>query len=102
MNMLVNRSYGLLDVVFIGYVVFIIALALQYRDFSTMKAIYIYPALLSFLVLFLDVLIFFDDLMLKQRQTMTTFFEIAVVFLIGLYVTDICQMVIHLYNLNLK
>ena len=101
-NMLVSRSYGLFDVVFIGYIVFIIALALQYRDFSTMKAIYIYPALLSFLVLFLDGLIFFDDLMLKQRKTMTIFFEIAVVFLIGLYVTDICQMVIHLYNLNQK
>ena len=70
---LICRSYGLFDIVFIGYVVFIIALALQYRDFSTMKAVYIYPAIFSFSVLSLDALIVFDNFVLKLRKTITTF-----------------------------
>jgi Dolichyl-phosphate-mannose-protein mannosyltransferase len=101
-NLLVNRSYGLFDIVFIGYIVFIVVLALQYRDFSTMKAIYIYPAAFSFLVLFLEALIIFDNLILKQSKWITILFEAVIVLLIGLYVTDIFQMIVHLYNLNIR
>ena len=81
---------------------FIVALALQYRDFSTMKAIYIYPAILSFSVLFLDALIVFDNFILKRIKWITIFFEVLIVFLIGLYITDVFQMIVHLYNLNMR
>jgi Dolichyl-phosphate-mannose-protein mannosyltransferase len=101
-NLLVNRSYGLFDIVFIGYIIFIVALALQYRDFSTMKAIYIYPAVLSFSVLFLEALIVFDNLIFQRNKAITIFFEVAIVFLIGLYVTDVFQLIVHLYNLNMR
>ena len=101
-NLLLNRSYGLFDIVFIGYIIFIVALALQYRDFSTMKAIYIYPAVLSFSVLFLEALIVFDNLIFKRNKAITIFFEVAIVFLISLYITDVFQMIVHLYNLNMR
>ncbi len=101
-NLLVNRVYGLFDIVFIGYIIFIVALALQYRDFSTMKAIYIYPAVFSFLVLFLEALIVFDNLIIKRNKWITIFFEAVIVFLISLYITDVFQMIVHLYNLNVR
>ena len=101
-NMLTSRSYGLFDIVFIGYIIFIVVLALQYRDFSTMKAIYIYPAILSFSVLFLEALIVFDNSVLKRSKWITILFEVVIVLLIGLYVTDIFQMIVHLYNLNIR
>jgi hypothetical protein len=42
----------LLDLSVFGYIAFIVAYSLQYRDFSVMKAIFIYPGLLGFLILF--------------------------------------------------
>ena len=101
-NLLFTRSYGLFDIVFIGYIIFIVVLALQYRDFSTMKAIYIYPAVLSFSVLFLEALIVFDNFILKRIKWITILFEVLIVFLIGLYITDVFQMIVHLYNLNMR
>jgi hypothetical protein len=46
--------YGqwLLDFSVLGYIAFIVAYSLRYRDFSVMKAIFVFPALLGFLILF--------------------------------------------------
>jgi len=101
-NILISRSYGLFDIVFIGYIIFIVVLALQYRDFSTMKAIYIYPAVLSFSILFLEALIVFDNFILKRIRWIAIFFGVLMVFLMGLYITDVFQMIVHLYNLNMR
>ncbi len=46
-------SFGLFALAFAGYLAFEILYALQYRSLTVLKAIFIYPALLSFPVLFL-------------------------------------------------
>ncbi len=81
---------------------FIVMLALQYRDFSTMKAVYIYPAILSFVILFLEALRMLDDLILQRSIWLRILFLVSIVFLIGLYITDVFQMTVHLYDLNLR
>lgn len=101
-NMLINRSYGLFDIVFIGYIVFIVMLALQYRDFSTMKAIYIYPAIISFVVLFLEAATTFNSLDVKHGKWIQSLFAIIIAFLIIMYIVDASQMFAHLYALNMK
>jgi Dolichyl-phosphate-mannose-protein mannosyltransferase len=42
----------LLDLAAYGYIAFIVVYSLRYRDFAVMKAIFIFPGLLSFVVLF--------------------------------------------------
>jgi hypothetical protein len=49
----VETNYGLTVFIFSGFVLFIILYALEYRDFSVMKAIFLYPAILAFPLLFL-------------------------------------------------
>ena len=101
-TVLFNRSYGLFDIVFVGYAIFIVVLALQYRDFSTMKAVYIYPAILSFVVLTLEATNAFYIFLSRQNRWITILFEGAILFLIIMYVVDISQMIVHLYNLNVR
>jgi len=48
-----NTDYGLFVLTFIGYIAFTIIYALLYQTFLVMKAIFIFPALLAFPVLFL-------------------------------------------------
>jgi hypothetical protein len=48
----VRLGKWLLDLSVFGYLAFIMAYSLRYRDFSVMKAIFIFPALLGFLLLF--------------------------------------------------
>jgi hypothetical protein len=46
------RSFGLFALVFAGYLGFVGLYALLYRDFSFMKAIFLYPGLLAFPLFF--------------------------------------------------
>jgi hypothetical protein len=101
-DLIAKRSYGLFDVVLIGYLAFLAALALQYRDFSTMKAIYIYPALLSFVVLFADGIAVFNDIIVKKRVWIDILFGAVTGLLTTMYITDAYQMIVHLYSLNIK
>jgi hypothetical protein len=48
-----ETNYGLTALIFSGFVLFIILYALEYRDYSVMKAIFLYPAMLAFPLLFL-------------------------------------------------
>jgi hypothetical protein len=45
-------SEWFLSVSAVGYILFMVALRLQFKDFGTMKAIYIFPGLFCFLLLF--------------------------------------------------
>lgn len=97
-----NQSYGLFGIVFIGYAVVIAVLALQYRDFSTMKAVYIYPAILSFVVLSLETTSALYNFLSKRIQLISILFDGAILFLLIMYAVDISQMIVHLYNLNIR
>jgi hypothetical protein len=48
-----STSFGLTAAVFLGFILFIIFYALEYREFAVMKAIFLYPALIAFPLLFL-------------------------------------------------
>jgi hypothetical protein len=48
----VQFGQWLLDLSVFGYIAFIVAYSLRYRDFTVMKAIFIFPGLLGFLTLF--------------------------------------------------
>src|SRR5258708_8147418 len=88
--------------VWVDWLFFMGVVALKYRDFSTMKAVYIYPAILSFVILFLEALRMLDDLILQRSIWLRILFLVSIVFLIGLYITDVFQMTVHLYDLNLR
>ncbi|RJP48247.1 MAG: hypothetical protein C4586_09505 [Anaerolineaceae bacterium] len=49
-------SYGLFALLFVGYFLFIMLYAFEYRTYYVMKAIFIYPGLLAFLLFFLRTL----------------------------------------------
>ena len=101
-DLLKQRHYGLFDLVILGYVLSIIALALRYRDFSTMKAIYIYPGVLAFVSLFLDGARKFDAFIAKKNKWIVILFGVAMVFLVVVYAIDVLHMIDHLYNVNIK
>lgn len=65
-NTLSARSaHGLFIITFAGYVAFVALYALLYRDFSYMKAIFIYPAILGFPYFFIRGVRFVMDRMKK-------------------------------------
>ena len=48
-----SRCFGLFALVFAGYVAFVALYAFAYRDFPVIKAVFVFPALLAFPLLFL-------------------------------------------------
>jgi hypothetical protein len=101
-DLLVQRYYGLFDIVAIGYVLSTIALALRYRDFSTINAKYIYPGILAFIFLFTQGARAFYKFFSRQNKLASTLFEVAMFSLVVVYTIDIYQMIIHLYNINIR
>jgi hypothetical protein len=95
-----NGDSGLFEIGLLAYLAFIIALALTYRDFSTMKAVYIYPAILSIVVLFLEGTDVFYGFLSKYNRWITGLFEALFVFLVVMYMIDVAHMIAHLYALN--
>jgi len=51
--LLQKTGYGLFALTFTGYIVFAILYALLYQTFLVLKAIFVFPALLAFPILFL-------------------------------------------------
>ena len=76
--------------------------ALLYRDFSFMKSIFIYPAVLAFVVLFLEGIDKLKDFVPRQRGLVMALCGTIFVFLVLLYSVDVIQMIAHLYKLNLS
>ena len=101
-DLLVQRYYGLFDIVAIGYVLSTIVLALRYRDFSTINAKYIYPGILAFIFLFIRGATAFYKFLSRQNKFASTLFEVAMFFLVVVYAIDVYQMIVHLYNINIR
>jgi len=91
-------DYGLFDVVFWSYVGFIILYSLKYRDFSVMKAIFIYPAMLSFPLFFIKSGMAIRRVLMDQKLFMTIL-SVVVTVLIILYSLDVYTLIVHLNSL---
>lgn len=97
-NTLYANAYGLFDALFWGYLAFITLYAFRFRDFSVMKAVFIYPAMLAFLALFLKA----GDIMVRLTKENKWFFATissVVGVLVILYSIDIYTLAKHLYSL---
>jgi hypothetical protein len=93
-----TTHYGLAAITLIGYVFFIIIYSLLYRDFSVMKVIFIYPALITFPLFFIRAVEFFE-LRLKNRfHWVRAVFTVWIVTLFVLFTADILTMIQLIYS----
>lgn len=81
-------SSGLFLVAWVSILAFAIALALQYRVFNNIKAIYIYPAIPAMSVLFIIGWNALEDWFLNKRPLIKPLLRVAIAILIGLYALD--------------
>jgi hypothetical protein len=97
-HVLYEKTYGLFDALFWSYLAFIILYAMRFRDFSVMKAIFIYPAMLAFVVLFIQAGNAMEHLT-KETKWLIVPLSSVVVVLVILYSMDIYTLTKHLYSL---
>lgn len=90
--------FGLTAITAIGFVLFIIIYALEYRDFSVMKAIFLYPAMFTFPLLFLRAGEWLSAHMLERLGWLRTAFGIWMAALFVLYSADILTMIALLFS----
>ena len=90
--------FGLIAITAIGFVLFIIIYALEYRDFSVMKAIFLYPAMFTFPLLFLRAGEWLSAHMLERLGWLRTAFGIWMAALFVLYSADILTMIALLFS----
>ncbi|MFH1524320.1 MAG: glycosyltransferase family 39 protein [Chloroflexota bacterium] len=83
-----KTNYGLFAVTFIGYILFVALYTLLYRDFAFMKAIFAFPALLVFPVLFLRAGEPLYMFLSKQIRWGAYLLDAGIVALLILYVVD--------------
>ena len=86
-------NYGLVSITFIGYILFEIMYALAYRDFAVMKAVFIYPALICFPVLFVSAVEYIKSRRKGNNIWLNCIFITWMVILFGLYTADIVTMI---------
>jgi hypothetical protein len=86
---------GLFLMVFFSFLLMIVKLNYDYRDFGTMKAIYVYPAFLTFIKFFRDG---FTNIYLKllARERLRLILVCAIAILPILYCIDIINLILHL------
>lgn len=82
-------------IVIISYMLFIIAYSVQYRDFSSMKVIFIFPGILAFLYILIDGMDFFYQ-QFSNRKKLLYCLDKLVISLLVLYCIDIFYLEIQL------
>jgi hypothetical protein len=92
------HQYGLAAITFTGYLCFIIIYALLYRDFTVMKAVFIFPALLGIPLFFMRAVEFFELHFKNRFNWIFAVFTTWVVALLGLYTADIFTMIQLIYS----
>ena len=90
--------HGLLTITFIGYLSFVALYALLYRDFSFMKAIFIYPAILSFPYFFICGIRFILNRLNKPLLWLKSISILWMIVLFSLYIADILTMIQLIYS----
>lgn len=78
-----------------AYLLFLIAYTLQYRDFATMKAIFIFPGLLCFLYLLIHGMNFIYR-KFESHKKLILCLDISLVSLVILYCGDVLSLIIQL------
>jgi hypothetical protein len=90
--------FGLTAITLTGFFLFIIIYALEYRDFSVMKAIFLYPAMIVFPLLFLRAGETLSAHLPERFRWVRAGFAIWMVALFILYSADIITMITLLYS----
>lgn len=97
-NLTMATNYGLTAATFSGVILFILLYALLYRDFAVMKVIFIYPALITFPLLFMGAFEQIKKFSAKLSRILHIVFGVWVVALFGFYIVDIVTMIILIYS----
>lgn len=92
-SLLQKTGYGLFSLTFIGYIAFAVLYALLYQTFLVMKAIFIFPALLAFPVLFLRAAEPVYAILSKQAKWSVYILNIDMIALMILYIIDIVMLI---------
>jgi len=96
-----ETAFGLFDFAFLGYILFEALYALVYRDYPVMKAIFLYPGLLAFALIFIRggdrIYKFFS----RRGNWAIYSIEIGICGLLILYIMDIVPMIQQLYSFGL-
>ncbi len=96
-----TTSYGLFACTFIGYLLFVAFYTYLYRDFSFMKAIFAFPALITFPYLFLRAAEPLYAFLSKKIRLTTYILDASMVGLLIFYILDtgtmISQIFLHRY-----
>jgi hypothetical protein len=93
-----KSDHGLFIITFAGYVAFVALYALLYRDFSYMKAIFVYPAILGFPVFFIRGVRFVIDRIKKPSPWAGVASLAWMLLLFVLYVAEIVTMIQLIYS----
>jgi hypothetical protein len=92
-----SKSFGLFALTFFGYLLFLVIYAYQYRQYGVMKAIFIYPGLLSFPVLFWNAWSYLEGRISNQLGRFSALIPIGTILLCLFYTLDVVTMIIQLY-----
>jgi hypothetical protein len=87
-------AYGLMTIAFYGYLLFLVLFTLVYRDFSVIKNIYIFPAILSFPLLFMQAVEFVKQHLARHLNWLRWVSLGWTVVLFGLYIADVVSMIL--------
>jgi len=92
-----STSHGLFACTFIGYLLFVAIYTYMYRDFSFMKAIFAFPALLTFPYLFLRAAEPLYALLSKRIRWSTYILDASMIALLIFYILDSGTMIAQIY-----
>lgn len=94
-------SSGLFAISFIGYILFVVLYSYLWRDFSYMKAIFAFPALLTFPYLFLcGAAPFYNFLSRPHICRIKSILNLCLIGLILFYILDVSTLILQIYNLK--
>jgi hypothetical protein len=93
-----NKYFGLATIAFIGYIFLIVIYSLQTRRFSSMKVIFIYPALICYPIFFISAVEFFKVRLMNRFPWICLIFTIWIVALLVLYSLDVLAMIQLIYS----
>ena len=98
--LLQKTGYGLFALTFTGYIVFAILYALLYQTFLVLKAIFVFPALLAFPVLFLRAAGPAYGFLSKRAKWSVPILNVDMIGLLILFIIDIVMLItrIRLYH----
>lgn len=94
-SLLKTRAFGLFAFAFVGYFLFEVLYALLYRSITVIKAIFLYPAILSFAYLFLRWLEYFYA-RCSRRSWLLYLFEANAWGLVLVYAADVSTLIARL------